>query len=57
MNIAPFHRFTDFEDPARLRACLQVECERAGLPGTILVVPPKALAEARGEPQLGAMLD
>lgn len=37
MNVVSFYRFTDVEDPEKLRGRLQVECERGGLLGTILV--------------------
>ncbi len=37
MNVVSFYRFTDVENPDKLRGRLQVECERAGLVGTILV--------------------
>lgn len=37
MNVVSFYRFTDVDDPAGLKARLQVLCERNGLLGTILV--------------------
>jgi UPF0176 protein len=37
MNVVSFYRFTEIEGPARLKARLQVLCEREGLMGTILV--------------------
>ena len=37
MNVVSFYRFTDIERPDKLRGRLQVECERAGLLGTILI--------------------
>jgi len=37
MNVVSFYRFTDVGNPDKLRGRLQVECERAGLLGTILV--------------------
>jgi UPF0176 protein len=37
VNVVSFYRFTDVENPAKLRGRLHVECERAGLLGTILV--------------------
>ncbi|MDX1480660.1 MAG: rhodanese-related sulfurtransferase [Woeseiaceae bacterium] len=35
--VASFYRFVDLDDPARLRAALQAECERLELLGTILL--------------------
>lgn len=37
MNVTSFYRFTDVENPDKLRGRLQVECERANLLGTVLV--------------------
>lgn len=37
MNIVSFYRFTDVDDPHKLRGGLQAFCERAGLLGTVLV--------------------
>lgn len=37
MNVVSFYRFTDVDDPDKLKGRLQVFCERAGLLGTVLV--------------------
>jgi UPF0176 protein len=37
MNVVSFYRFTDVADPEKIRGRLQVECDKAGLLGTILV--------------------
>jgi UPF0176 protein len=37
MNVVSFYRFTDVDDPQKLRGRLQVMCERAGMLGTVLV--------------------
>ena len=37
MKVASFYRFTDVAAPGALRARLQVECNKAGLLGTVLV--------------------
>ncbi len=37
MKVVSFYRFTDIDDPKRLRGRLKTLCERAGLLGTVLV--------------------
>jgi UPF0176 protein len=37
MKVVSFYRFTDVDDPSKLRGRLQSLCERAGLLGTVLI--------------------
>jgi len=39
MRVASFYRFTDVEDPEKLKRRLQVQCDKAALLGTILIAP------------------
>jgi len=39
VRVASFYRFTDIEDPEKLKRRLQVLCDKAALLGTVLVAP------------------